>query len=167
MSPTDRFRRNLNYFLTAGVGAFLIAFTAASIQWYRINSGLIETQFFPVFAYRSMDDWQRNSTGQWSAVVTYEKFRPECVYVSGQIQTVLGDLPTGVAKESTISFLGEAGSDDHPVGLQTLDRRIQIDDPTFTPGTKFWGTTLHRCHDGALSVTEFGPFVIGQDGPPV
>lgn len=161
-------RKYINAFLIAGVSAFIISFTVASVQWYRLNQGWIETRFFPVFAYHSMDDWDRNATGQWSAVVTFEKFRPECVYVAGQIQTVLGDLPDGQIKESTISFIGDdtPGSNRNP-GLQTLDRRVQIDDASFTPGTKFWGTVLHKCHPGSLTVTEFGPFIVGRDGPPV
>jgi len=167
-SPHDRFRSKLNYFLSAGVGAFLIFFTLASVQWYRINGGLIETKFFPVFEYLTMDDWERNPTGQWSAVVTFEKFRPECVYVSGQIETVLGDLLDGDTKESTISFIGDTTpGNNRPTGVQQLDQRVQIDDPEFVPGTKFWGTVLHRCHSGSLTVTEFGPFIIGQNGPSV
>lgn len=166
MPASDRFHKNLNYALIAGVGMFLIAFTFASIQWYRINGSMIETKFFPVFRYLSMDDWQMNDEGKWSTVVTFEKFRPECVFVSGQIQTVLGEIPGGDMKESTITYLGDTtpGSNRNP-GVQTLDSRVQIDDPDFTPGTIFWGTVLHRCHPGSLTVTEFGPFVVGQDGP--
>lgn len=165
---TEKFRRNLDYFLTAGVLAFLVSFTAASIQWYRINQGWIETTFFPVVQYEEFDDWQRNSAGQWSAVVTINKLRPECVYVSGQIQTVLGDFPDGEIKESTLSFIGDnSPGNTRPKGVQKLDKRVQIDDASFVPGTKFWGSVLHKCHDGNLTVTEFGPFVLGQDGPPV
>lgn len=151
MGPSDKFHRNLNYALLAGVGMFLIAFTFASVQWYRINGSLIETKFFPVFTYLSMDDWQADDEGRWSAVVTFEKHRAECVYVSGQILTILGNLPDGEPKESTITIIGDdTPGSNRAIGLQRLDARFQIDDPTFVPGTKFWGNVIHRCHPGSF-----------------
>lgn len=168
MSPADRFKSNLDKFLFAMVGAFLIAFAGATVQWYRMSSEQLETLLFPVFHYVSMDDWQETASGQWVAVVTVEKYRSECVYVKGQIPTVLGLLPSGEIKESTVSFVGDfTPGSNRNVGIQILDKGFQIDDPTFIPGTKFWGTALHRCHEGDLTVTNFGPFIVGQNGPAI
>ena len=167
-SPRETFHNRLNYVLAAGVGVFLIFFTTALLQWYRMAGGLIETKLFPVFEWVSIDDWQKNEKDQWSGVVTLEKFRPECVYLSGQAQTVLGYLPGDVVRESTITYVGDqTPGSNRATGVQTIDQRVQIDDPSFTPGTKFWGTVVHISHEGSLTVSELGPFLIGQNGPSV
>jgi hypothetical protein len=161
---TSRFRRNLNVFLWTGVISFLIFFTMASLQWYRINSSAIETILYPVVKEYQFRDWQRDPQGSWSAMVFVDKVRPECIYVAHQIETVVGITPDGETVESTISYMGDKSpGSNRPIGLQRLDQRVRIDNPAFVKGTKFWGSVLHNCHEGLPTVTEYGPFTVGVD----
>ena len=160
----ENFRRNLNWFLALAASAFIISFTAATIQWYRINDTWIETYLFPVATDYSFTDWQEAPDGTWSAVVYMNKIRPECVYVSGQIETVLGTRPDGEVDESTVSYIGDkTPGNNRTVGFQRLDKRLRIDEPSFTKGTVFRGAVLHICTPGRYTVTIFGPFVVGVD----
>ena len=164
---TEAFRRGLNLFLVAGVGAFLISFTAASIQWYRINNVWLETYFYPVVKDYSFSNWQKAADGTWSAVVYINKVRPECVYVAGQVETVVGTTPDGEIEESTISYIGDKSpGSNRPGGYQRLDQRMRIDEPTFTEGTVFQGSVIHVCAPGRYAVSTFGPFTIGVDSIP-
>lgn len=163
---TGNFRRNLDWLLAAGVLAFIVSFTAASIQWYRINDNWIETYFFPAASDYSFTDWQEASDGTWSAVVYMNKLRPECVYVAGQIETVLGKTPRGVVDESTVSYVGDkTPGSNRTMGFQRLDNRLRIDEPSFVKGTVFTGSVLHICNPGRYTVTTFGPFVVGENSP--
>lgn len=161
---SSNFRQKLDLFLTAGVLAFLISFTAASVQWYRINDTWLESYFFPVSTSYSFTDWQQADDLTWSAVAYLEKRRPECVYVSGQIETVLGTTPDGTVYESTVTYLGDmTPGSNRVVGFQRLDTRYRIDNPSFVKGTVFRGQVLHICTPGRYSVTTFGPFTVGVD----
>lgn len=160
----DNFRRNLNWFLLAGVGAFFISFTAASVQWYRINDSLLESYFYPVAKDYSFTDWQRGSDGTWSAVAYLDKVRDECVYLRGQIETVVGLMPDGSADESTVSYIGDKSPGGNRLpGYQRLDQRFRIDEASFVKGTVFRGAVIHICAPGRYTVTQFGPFVVGVD----
>lgn len=158
------FRHKLDIFLTVGVMAFLIFFTAASVQWYRINDTWLESYLYPVTTDYSFTDWEEAADGTWSAVVYLNKRRSECVYVSGQIETVLGTKPDGVVDESTVSYIGDKTPGSNRVtGFQRLDNRFRIDEASFVKGTEFRGSVLHVCTPGRYSVTEFGPFTVGVD----
>lgn len=158
------FRRKLDIFLTAGVLAFLIFFTAASVQWYRINDTWLESYFFPATTDYSFTDWAQASDETWSAIVYLNKRRSECVYVSGQIETVLGTRPDGIIEESSVSYVGdESPGSNRVTGYQRLDHRFRIDKASFVEGTTFRGSVLHVCTPGRYSVTEFGPFTVGVD----
>ena len=161
---TDMFRRNLNLFIAAGLAAFFVSFTAASIQWYRINDNWLESYFYPVSTDYSFTNWQQAADGTWSAVVFITKVRPECVFVQSQIETVLGTIPNGEVRESTVSYVQDATPGGNRVtGFQRLDDRFRIDDPAFVEGTVFRGSVLHVCTPGRYTVTEFGPFTVGVD----
>lgn len=164
MSATETFRRNLDYFLTVALSLFFIAFAVASVQWYRINGSMVETLLFPAVTDWTFKDWQLDDQGLWSAEVWVNKKRLECIYVKGQIETVLGHLPDGEPEESTVTHVGDTtpGSN-RSLGYQKLDKRYLIDSPKFVKGTVFGGSILHRCHPGDLTVSMFGPFVVGVD----
>jgi len=157
-------RQTLNHLLTLGVVLFLISFTAATIQWYRINDTWVETYLFPVATDYSFTDWRLEPDGAWSAVVYLNKVRGECMYIKDQIETVLGTHPDGSVEESTISYIGDlTPGNNRKTGFQRLDDRLKIDKPSFIKGTVFKGSILHVCSPGRHTVTEFGPFIVGVD----
>ncbi len=161
----DVFRRYLSLFVRAMVYGFAVAVAALTIQWYTFNEQWVETNFYPVATDYTFTDWQKDDQGRWSAVVYMNKQRGECVFVKGQVETVIGTLPTGEVVESNVTHVGDTTfGGNRPPGYQRLDQRYQIDNPEIVEGTVFNGSVLHRCHGGNVTVTNFGPFTVGLNG---
>lgn len=161
---SDRFRYWLNRYLLVAMLAFLLSagfFLNSLVAVYR---GDLESYFSPVFIDRTHVDWREEADGTWSAVVFLNKRRGACVYVRDQIETAVGLTPDGEAVESRVEYQEDlTPGSNRPVGWQRLDARVHFLDPGIVRGTVLRGVVLHQCGSGNVTVTEWGPVVVGVD----
>ena len=177
---SDRFRYWLNRYLLVAMLAFLLSagfFLNSLVAVYR---GDLESYFSPVFIDRTHVDWREEADGTWSAVLFLNKRRGACVYVRDQIETAVGLTPDGDAVESRIEYVADlTPGSNRPVGWQRLDARghfldpgtvtvplhtrSHFLDPGIVEGTVLRGVVLHQCGSGTVTVTEWGPVIVGVD----
>lgn len=158
----ERFRYWLNRCLLVGMLAFLLSLGFLGNSLVSVYRGDLESYFSPVFVDRTHIDWRRNEDGTWSAVVFLNKRRGACVYLRDQIETAVGLTPEGEAVESRIEYVEDrTPGSNRPVGWQRLDARIHFLDPGIVEGTILRGVVLHQCGSGNVTVTEWGPVVVG------
>ncbi len=165
------FVRNLNLLITAALIMFLSGAFVLASQWIGSSGGWIESKFFPASKDHTFVNWVLDEeTHTWSADFYMNKQRPECLPVKGQIIALIGKLPRGTTARSSVSFTGKDGTTNlggtmnRVLGWQKIEKRFNIDNPDFVIGTIARGTIYYDCHEGSLTVTEFGPFVVGEDG---
>lgn len=160
---SDRFRYWLNRYLLAALAAFFLSTGFLLTSLVSVYRGDLESYFSPVFIDRTHIDWREESDGTWSAVVFLNKRRGACIYVRDQIETAVGLTPSGEAVESRIEYVEDrTPGSNRPVGWQRLDSRIHFLDPGIVAGTVLRGVVLHQCGNGSVTVTEWGPVVVGE-----
>lgn len=163
---SDGFRRRVNIFTLASFIAFLICVILTGQNWYQMNSGKIETRFYPVVTNYTYRDWRQEPNGNWSAVVFIYKERPECVYIKEQIETVIGITPDGDPVEALVKYIDDPSpGSNRPAGWQRLDKRVELVSDKITQGTSIRGTLLHQCREGTATVSMYGPSIVGQNDP--
>lgn len=161
-----KFRKRVNIYLMMTLVMFggSLFLTAHSI--FNIYRADLETLLFPVYTDRTHVAWERASDGTWSSVVFINKIRPGCIYVKEQKETVIAVTAAREIIEANLVYIGDRSpGSNRPQGWQQLDLRVRIDNPRVTRGSTIRGSTLHRCSDGPITVTEWGPAIVGIDEP--
>lgn len=163
--PDARFRYWLNRYLAVALAAFLTSALILGNSLFTIYRGDLESRFAPVFVDRTHIDWRREADGSWSAVVFIYKRRGSCVYVKDQIETAIAVIPGGEIVEAPISYINDpTPGSNRPRGWQRLDSRVHFNSPEIVSGSILRGSVLHQCGgDGRLTVTEWGPVIVGED----
>jgi hypothetical protein len=76
----------------------------------------------------------------------------------------LGLDDNGEPVEAVLKFIDDqTEGNNRPIGWQRLDKRVEIQNKTFGPGTEVRGVMLHDCGDELPFASTFGPVVIGEN----